>query len=49
VVRQDGFSRAAAGDDIRLAWSDADEHQFNQITGARLTTATGDTKQVATG
>jgi sn-glycerol 3-phosphate transport system ATP-binding protein len=34
-VRQDGFSKAAPGDDIRLAWTPADEHQFDQATGAR--------------
>jgi sn-glycerol 3-phosphate transport system ATP-binding protein len=49
AVRQDGFSKAVAGEDIRLAWTDADEHQFNQTTGARLLAATGDTKKVATG
>jgi sn-glycerol 3-phosphate transport system ATP-binding protein len=49
AVRQDGFSRAALGDNIRLAWTVADEHQFDQTTGARLLATTGDTKQVATG
>jgi sn-glycerol 3-phosphate transport system ATP-binding protein len=49
AVRQDGFSKAVPGEDIRLAWTDADEHQFNQTTGARLLAATGDTKKVATG
>jgi sn-glycerol 3-phosphate transport system ATP-binding protein len=34
-VRQDGFSKAAPGDDIRLAWAPGDEHQFDQATGAR--------------
>jgi sn-glycerol 3-phosphate transport system ATP-binding protein len=34
-VRQDGFSKAAPGDDIRLAWAPSDEHQFDQATGAR--------------
>jgi sn-glycerol 3-phosphate transport system ATP-binding protein len=34
-VRQDGFSKAAPGDDIRLAWTPSDEHQFDQATGAR--------------
>jgi sn-glycerol 3-phosphate transport system ATP-binding protein len=48
-VRQDGFSKAAPGDDIRLAWTTADEHQFNQTTGQRLASATRDTKQLATG
>jgi sn-glycerol 3-phosphate transport system ATP-binding protein len=48
-VRQDGFSKAAPGDDIRLAWMASDEHQFNQKTGQRLTAATSDSKQFATG
>jgi sn-glycerol 3-phosphate transport system ATP-binding protein len=34
-VRQDGFSKAVPGDNIRLAWPPADEHQFDQATGAR--------------
>jgi sn-glycerol 3-phosphate transport system ATP-binding protein len=37
-VRQDGFSKAAPGDEIRLAWTDRDEHQFDQATGQRLET-----------
>ncbi|MDE2329629.1 MAG: ABC transporter ATP-binding protein [Bradyrhizobium sp.] len=35
-VRQDGFSKAAPGEAIQLAWSASDEHQFDQATGARL-------------
>jgi sn-glycerol 3-phosphate transport system ATP-binding protein len=35
-VRQDGFSKTAPGDEIRLAWTDGDEHQFDLATGARL-------------
>jgi sn-glycerol 3-phosphate transport system ATP-binding protein len=35
-VRQDGFSKVAPGDEIRLAWAAADEHQFDQATGVRL-------------
>ncbi|HEY3679863.1 MAG TPA: ABC transporter ATP-binding protein [Bradyrhizobium sp.] len=35
-VRQDGFSKAAPGDEIRLSWTDGDEHQFDQATGVRL-------------
>ena len=35
-VRQDGFVRATPGDEIRLAWAEGDEHQFDQATGARL-------------
>jgi sn-glycerol 3-phosphate transport system ATP-binding protein len=47
-VRQDGFSKAAPGDDIRLAWTTSDEHQFDQATGHRLDPATRD-KTVAAG
>src|SRR4051794_27100322 len=36
AVRQSGFSKAAPGDDIGLAWLAPDEHQFDQATGARL-------------
>src|ERR1700712_4404524 len=46
-VRQDGFSKAAPGDDIRLAWTAADEHQFNKTTGNRLGAETGEAKQLA--
>jgi sn-glycerol 3-phosphate transport system ATP-binding protein len=48
-VRQDGFSKAAAGDEIRLAWAATDEHQFDQATGDRLANAIGETRQFATG
>jgi sn-glycerol 3-phosphate transport system ATP-binding protein len=48
-VRQDGFSKAASGDDIRLAWTDRDEHQFDQATGRRLTPIPDAMKQVAAG
>jgi sn-glycerol 3-phosphate transport system ATP-binding protein len=48
-VRQDGFSKAVAGDEIRLAWAATDEHQFDQATGDRLATTTGETRQFATG
>jgi sn-glycerol 3-phosphate transport system ATP-binding protein len=48
-VRQDGFSKASPGDDVRLAWADRDEHQFDQTTGQRLTPVTNDVKQFATG
>jgi sn-glycerol 3-phosphate transport system ATP-binding protein len=48
AVRQDGFSKAAPGDDIRLAWTTSDEHQFDQATGHRLDPATRD-KTVAAG
>ena len=49
AVRQEGFSRAAPGDEVRLAWNAADEHQFNQTSGARLASSTSDTRHVATG
>jgi sn-glycerol 3-phosphate transport system ATP-binding protein len=48
-VRQDGFSKAAPGDEIRLAWIDRDEHQFDQATGQRVASATNELKQFATG
>jgi sn-glycerol 3-phosphate transport system ATP-binding protein len=35
-VREDGFVKAAPGEAIQLAWSEGDEHQFDQATGARL-------------
>src|SRR3954452_3965554 len=48
-VRQDGFSQAAPGDEIRLAWAPTDEHQFDSATSARLAAAAGDTGHFATG
>src|ERR1700712_2613412 len=48
-VWQDGFRKAAPGDNIRLAWMTSDEHQFDQATGQRLAPATNDLKQFATG
>jgi sn-glycerol 3-phosphate transport system ATP-binding protein len=48
-VRQDGFSKASPGDEIRLAWTSRDEHQFDQTTGQRLASAANDGKQFATG
>jgi sn-glycerol 3-phosphate transport system ATP-binding protein len=48
-LRQDGFSKAVAGAEIRLAWAATDEHQFDQATGDRLATAVGETRQFATG
>jgi sn-glycerol 3-phosphate transport system ATP-binding protein len=49
LVRQDGFSKAAPGDSVRLAWMASDEHQFDQTTGRRIASATNDVKQFATG
>jgi sn-glycerol 3-phosphate transport system ATP-binding protein len=49
-VRQDGFSKAAVGDRIRLGWDIGHEHHFDQKTGQRLdTTAAGGMKQAANG
>jgi sn-glycerol 3-phosphate transport system ATP-binding protein len=47
-VRQDGFSKAVCGDDVRLAWTGRDEHQFDQATGQRLAPMTKDLKELAT-
>lgn len=50
AVRQDGFSKAAVGDRIRLGWDIGHEHHFDQKTGQRLdTTAAGGMKQAANG
>jgi sn-glycerol 3-phosphate transport system ATP-binding protein len=46
-VRQDGFSKASPGDDIRLAWMAGDEHQFNQTTGRRFELGNGDATAAA--
>ena len=48
-VRQDGFSKAAPGDDVRLAWTEGDEHQFDQATDRRLALTPNDMKAVAAG
>jgi sn-glycerol 3-phosphate transport system ATP-binding protein len=49
LVRQDGFSKAMPGDNIRLAWMASGEHQFDRTTGQRIVSATNDLKQFATG
>ncbi len=36
AVRQSGFSKAAPGDTIRLAWDSIREHQFDRASGRRL-------------
>ena len=46
-VRQDGFSKAHPGDDVRLAWDAVHEHQFDQASGRRLEQAGDETKRVA--
>ena len=48
-VRQDGFSKAHPGDDVRLAWDAAHEHQFDQKSGRRLEQAGDETRRVASG
>lgn len=47
-VRQDGFSKAHPGDDVRLAWDSGHEHQFDQKPGMRLDSAVDETR-AATG
>jgi sn-glycerol 3-phosphate transport system ATP-binding protein len=48
-VRQDGFIKASAGDDVRLAWDASREHQFDKASGRRLETAAGEARRVASG
>jgi sn-glycerol 3-phosphate transport system ATP-binding protein len=48
-VRQDGFSKAHPGDDVRLAWDAVHEHQFDQKSGRRLDSAVDETRRVASG
>ena len=48
-VRQDGFSKAAPGDIVRLAWDACHEHQFDQASGRRLETAAGEARRMASG
>ena len=48
-VRQDGFSKAAPGDEIRLVWAPSDEHQFDSTSGELRAAATSEAKQFATG
>jgi len=48
-VRQDGFSKAAPGDDIGLAWDACHEHRFDQASGRRLKTAAGEARRMASG
>jgi len=49
AVRQDGFSKALPGEDVRLAWDAAHEHQFDQKSGRRLDQAGDETMRVASG
>src|SRR4051812_2487523 len=48
-VRQDGFSKARPGDEVRLAWDIEHQHQFDQKSGRRLDSAGHETKRVASG
>jgi len=48
-VRQDGFSKAHPGDDVRLAWDAGHEHQFDQKSGLRLDSTANETRRVASG
>lgn len=48
-VRQDGFSKAAPGDEIRLAWTADHEHHFDQATGRRRDDATDPVRQSVAG
>jgi sn-glycerol 3-phosphate transport system ATP-binding protein len=48
-VRLDGFSKAAAGDEVRLGWTCDHEHQFDSTTDRRLAPMPDDSKQVAAG
>ena len=48
-VRQDGFSKVAPGDDIRLAWTADHEHYFDQATGRRRDDATDPARRSAAG
>jgi sn-glycerol 3-phosphate transport system ATP-binding protein len=48
-VRQDGFSKAHPGDDVRLAWDAAHEHQFDQTSGRRLDSTVDEARRVASG
>jgi sn-glycerol 3-phosphate transport system ATP-binding protein len=46
-VRQDGFSHAQPGDEIRLAWDAGCEHQFDKTSERRMPSAAGGIKRVA--
>ena len=48
-MRQDGFSKASPGDDIRLAWDAGHEHLFDKESGRRLETAAGEARRVMSG
>jgi sn-glycerol 3-phosphate transport system ATP-binding protein len=48
-VRQDGFSKARPGDEVRLAWDIEHQHQFDPKSGRRLESAGDETRRVASG
>jgi sn-glycerol 3-phosphate transport system ATP-binding protein len=48
-VRQDGFSKAQPGDDIRLAWDTCHEHQFDQKSGRRLESTVSEARGITSG
>jgi sn-glycerol 3-phosphate transport system ATP-binding protein len=48
-VRQDGFSKAHPGDDVRLAWDTGHEHQFDQNSERRLESAVNEARRIASG
>jgi sn-glycerol 3-phosphate transport system ATP-binding protein len=49
AVRQDGFSKANPGDEVRLAWDVGHEHRFDQKSGRRLDSAANETRRFASG
>jgi sn-glycerol 3-phosphate transport system ATP-binding protein len=49
LVRQDGFSKATPGEDIRLSWAAEHEHQFDRVTGRRRDITPGDARRFAIG
>ena len=48
-VRQNGFSKAQPGDDVRLAWDTGHEHQFDQKSERRLESAVNEARRIASG
>jgi sn-glycerol 3-phosphate transport system ATP-binding protein len=46
-VRQDGFSKVAPGEDIRLAWDAGCEHRFDRDSGRRIETAANGMRRTA--
>jgi sn-glycerol 3-phosphate transport system ATP-binding protein len=49
AVRLDGFSKVSPGDQVTLAWSRDDEHQFDVATEPRAAPMPDGMKQVAAG